>query len=98
MQIENSHSLLVLLHVWFALAWRSFLWILLFLIPAFILGVGLAVVVGLVFGFQKEAASSFGGILGGIFGFAAAIFDQIRALQATIGKKYSGYRLLLVKD
>lgn len=98
MQIENNPSFFMILQVWFSLTWRYLMWVLIFLVPALIAAIGLTIVVGIPFGFDKEAASTLGGMLGFIFGLAAALSAGYIGIKKTIGQTYSGYRLLFVKD
>ncbi len=94
--VENDPNWIVMLQLWWSLVWRSLLWTILFMIIAIIVSIVLSFVLAFIMGLDKETTSSIGSIFGFIGGIVASLFAFFKSFKGLLGKRFSGYQLVLL--
>ena len=82
--------------IWLSFAWRMMIWLCIGVVGAIIASVILSLGIAALFFENIHEGKALAKDIGSALGFCASIWAAIKGLRGIIGKKFFGYRLLLI--
>ena len=95
---EKNPPFKLVVGIWFSLWWRTMLWIIVFIVPAIILNLGIAVCLVFLVGPEKETIAGISTAIGAVLGLIAGCYASFKGIRGVLGKSFSGHRLTLVRN
>ncbi len=92
---ETVPNTLVLLRVWWAMAWRQFFWFVVVFAAFTVMSVIIGIIIAFI-GVDQDSADAFDHTFGLVMGTLGNIWAFVMAFRQLLGKEFSGHKILFL--